>query len=193
MKNRKSVLCVVLVIAVLVLVGSCVNFVYGSNTSKNIKHYRELTENVEALPKLDELGKYNEYSFKYYQKNMLIFFSDAYILKVFYDKENYEKEKSKLDEKYVFETEVLYDYRYDAEEEKYIKVYPKQPNFQIDTFDMRILSWDKHSVREYPHDFVFVGTSDKEQSICYIYYLDTDLDYIDTSFEEFLRKECGWE
>ena len=58
---------------------------------------------------------------------------------------------------------------------------------------MRILSWDKHSVREYPHDFIFVGTSDMEQSICYIYYLDTDLDYIDTSFEEFLRKECGWE
>ena len=53
------------------------------------------------------------------------------------------------------------------------------------------------SLREYnlyyPKQIVFVGFSDKNNEIVFVFYDDIDIDYINRSFSDFLIEECGWE
>jgi hypothetical protein len=54
--------------------------------SEDINKYKELTKSKNVLPKLENLGIYNDIEFKYYRKNMLLFSSDSYILKASYER-----------------------------------------------------------------------------------------------------------
>lgn len=186
MNKIKIIKIIVWVIAVLVVCVFALGMyaLFGSVTSHNIERYINLTEENNFLPKLDELGEYEDYYFKYYHKNNLfIFSSDAYTLKVSYDAENYEKEKERLEQKYVYRTEPWRNWGGEK---------AKEAQFQIDTFDMKILSELEYDQLHYPKRLAFVGTSDKNQEIAYVYYYDSELDYIDRSFAEFLREDCGW-
>lgn len=159
------------------------HFLIGNWSSSNIKRYIEMAESKDALPKIEELGSYSDIEFKYYRKNMLMFFSNAYTLRVSYDAENYRTEKEKFSQKYVFETETLYD---DGG-------YGKKPYFEMDFFSFKLLSYENYELLSYPHDIVFIGFSDEKNEISIVHYYDFDLDYIDCSFPEFLEEECGWE
>ena len=64
-------------------------------------------------------------------------------------------------------------------------------HFQYDSFAFNVLDVNKYDLT-YPKKLVFVGFSDKKQEIAYVYYYNFDLDFIDTSFGEFLKEECGW-
>ena len=45
----------------------------------------------------------------------------------------------------------------------------------------------------YPKQFVYIGISDELNEIAYVFYDDIDLNYIGSSYEEFLIETCGWE
>ena len=142
----------------------------------------ELTELKTILPMIENLGSYTDIEFRHYQKNMFIFSSDAYTLKVTYDAENYQNEKENFLKKYVYEKDKLSDYGGDN----------KDPDFEMDTYSFKMLSYDNYKLQAYPHEMVFVGVSDERQEIAIVYYSDSDLDFIDSSFPEFLISECGW-
>ncbi len=142
----------------------------------------ELTELKTILPMIEDLGSYTDIEFRHYQKNMFIFSSDAYTLKVTYDAENYQNEKENFSKKYVYEKDKLSDYG----------GYNKDPDFEMDTYSFKMLSYDNYKLQAYPHEMVFVGVSDERQEIAVVYYSDSDLDIIDSSFPEFLISECGW-
>ena len=110
-----------------------------------------------------------------------MFYSDAYTLKVSYDEAAYKEEKERLAEKYEYQEEQL---RYLSDDP------PKDPEFQVDTFDFKVLSTKEYDLN-YPKKLIFIGTSDEKKEIAYIYFLDYELDSAD-SLEYILRSFCGW-
>ena len=174
----------VVIIAVICVFVVAINAVIGGWVSYNINRYINLTMTNNILPKLEEIGEYKDVDFKFYRNNMLIFQSDAYILKVSYDEDNYNKQKEKLSQKYIYQTEDVAD--------KGIGItYLKEPSFIIDTFQMNMLSNQEYGMI-YPKELVFIGASDEKKMISYVYYFDDDLDYIDKPFKDFLKSDCGW-
>lgn len=177
---KKKIVISVVSLILLCAAAFVINALIGGWTSYDINKYAELVSEQNALPKLDELGKYDSIYFKYYHNNMLIFESDAYVLKLSYDDDNYQKEKNKLSQKYIYQTEPL----------SYIGN-TKEPTFQTDSFDFKVLDVNKYDLF-YPKELIFIGTSDKSKQIAYVYFYDFDIDSINVTFEEFLKEECGW-
>lgn len=181
---KKKVYRLVIITTLLCIFVIAVNACIGGWVSYNINRYVSLTKENHILPKLDELGKYEEANFKFYRNNMLIFKSDAYILKVSYDEEHYTKQKDLLSEKYIYQTEPISD-GYDG------ITFLNEPSFVIDTFEMNLLSNQEYGMI-YPHELIFIGASDEKKTITYVYYFNQDLDYIDRPFKDFLKSDCGW-
>ena len=94
--KKKTTIAIVIVLVLCSTIFVAHYFFIGSWSSSNINRYIEVTKCITALPKMEDLGSYSDIEFKYYRKNMLMFFSDAYTLKVSYDNENYQKEKDKF-------------------------------------------------------------------------------------------------
>lgn len=180
---KKSFKIVVIIVILFVFV-TVINAMVGGWVSYNINRYIDIAETKVILPNIEELGEYEDIDFKFYRNNMLIFKSDAYILKTSYNDENYEKEKERITKNYSYQTESVRDIV-----DK--NTYEKEPYFIIDTFNMKMLSLLEYDL-EYPEELIFIGTSDENKSIAYVYYYNQDLDYIDNSFERFLKEDCGW-
>ena len=109
----------------------------------------------------------------------MFFISQIYTLKTSYNSENYLLEKQKILNKYTFRNKVPV---LNTEEKS------KKTEFEIDTFNFKLLN-----IINYPKEIIFIGFSDEKKQIAYIYFFDTDLDYIPETFEEFLIYECDWE
>lgn len=171
----------ILILATIIFIGWSL---FGSITKNNIKYYNELTEKNVLMPPISNIGDYEDLRFQYYHKNMLFFESDSYSLVAKYDANTYLEQKDILDEKYVFQEKNLPD----------MKDVDKKPMFSIGTFNFRLLCLDTYKDEDliYPKKMVFIGTSDNDYEIAYIYFQDLDLDYIDTSFENFLKEYCKW-
>lgn len=78
-----------------------------SKSSSNIKKYLDSGTLIDLkakdfMPNLNELPKYENISYKYTHKSMIIFESDSVALIVNYDDKTYNNEKDKLAKKYVF-------------------------------------------------------------------------------------------
>ena len=183
-KMKKKASGLVIIILMLCIFAVAVNAVIGGWVSYNINRYVNLTMTNDILPKLEELGEYEDIDFKFYRDNMLIFMSDTYMLKVSYDDENYKKEKELINNNYIYQTETMIDV---VDE----NIYKKEPSFELDTFNMKMLSNDEYHL-DYPKELVFIGASDEKKMIAYVYYSNWDLDYIDITFKEFLKRDCGW-
>ena len=186
MKHKTLMIIIAVTIVWMIMAAFLVHrFIWGNWSNNDLDRYIELTESSEKpLPKLDALGAFQDVQFKYYRKNMLIFFSDAYTLRLAYDEANYQREKEKLLQTYVYQTETISDR----------EGYDKEPFFELNPFSFRMLSLAEYRDELlYPKEMVFVGFSDETQEIAIVFYDDFDLDYIDTSFPEFLKQECGWE
>ena len=181
---KKKVSRLVIIISMLCIFAVAVNAVIGGWVSYNINRYINLTMSNNILPKLEELGEYEDVDFKFYRNNMLIFKSDAYILKVSYDEDDYYEQKEKLNKHYIYQTE-------DVSDSGIGITYLKEPSFEIDTFQMNMLSNQEYGMI-YPKEIIFIGTSDEKKMISYVYYFDDDLDYIDRPFKKFLKSDCGW-
>ncbi len=184
MKIPKIILTVV--IAVAVCFAAFVLFMLAiTHDFEKVSHDIELYEQVAAeeasIPSLEELGTYKELDFKYFRKKSVLFKSEAYVMKVAYDSAEYAAAKENMLGDYSYQSEVPAQ----GDEE-----YDNDTIFTLDTFDFGLLRVDEVN---YPQKLIFVGASDETYEIAYVCFRDQDLDYIDKSYADFIREECGWE
>lgn len=185
---------------ILLIVG-CAYLMFGSNvkTTDDISYYRALSGETEGsdmipilfeeydmpcpydLPKLNELDPASDYRFHYMAKRESFFQSHAYILIVSYDEEEYATQKQLLNENYVYRTDLI------EGEDTGI-----EPKFRLDGFAFHAADADAEYSEGYPKAMLFIGTSDAENEIAYIYFYDQDLDYVSPSLPEFILRETGW-
>ena len=67
-----------------------------------------------------------------------------------------------------------------------------EASFTLDGFYFRMLSQNEYKLY-YPKTIAFIGVSEGSKEIAYVFYNDVDLDYIGSSFPDFLIEDCGWE
>ena len=184
-KKKRPLKIIAVLLAVITVLSVLCHFLFVTKgkVSYDIYRWNKLQMQLECLPSVEGMGGYEDIYFKHYNKKYgLIFESDAYILKASYSEEEYGKQKSALSEKYLFSEKV--GVLINPEDEK-------EASFKLDGFDFKILSEREYGLY-YPQNIVFVGTSDDKNEIVFIYYNDSDLDYISETFQEFLVDNCGW-
>ena len=149
------------------------------NASTNIEDFDYYINNVkyaaEFVPDYkNDLGEYTEVQFGY-KKTETFFITEGITLITSYDETNYEAEKDKALEKYVFL------------EEPYIEnadyIFPVT-TFEYDGYTFKIApKWDYWSKRAPTcKSFLMVGHNDSKSKIAYLYFYDFDIDYLlDTS------------
>ena len=146
--------------------------------------YSLIADRFSPMPSLDEIGNPTNVEYINFFASEFIFSWDAYHLICQYDKETYDEEKQKLDEKYIYQSTPIYD-NWDG------VVYTCNPSAEIDGYTFRMLSNDYYE-HDYPKVVIIVGYCDETKEIIYLTYYDFDRDSI-TSLEEFILDECGWE
>lgn len=154
-----------------------------SKSSTDINHYinngRDIDTDVkDFMPDIEDLPEYKNISYKYNNKSIILFASDAITLVAEHDEETYENEKEKLTKIYSFLKRKVVS---DADERKY---YIPEYEFSINSYDFKIVDENNNYNGEYPKSFGMIGTSDKKKSIAYLYFYDTDLDYIENDNEK---------
>lgn len=182
---RKSVLKILFIIvgiaAVVIIVGLLIKgdgtFTFVSN---DISKYEKMLEEEDTqMPKLDSLGNYESIEFWNVYKTVLMFNSEAWVLKVKYNEKDYQMAKEELKSKYVFQINAI------VQTEGFI--IPSE--FVMDGYHMRFLDEDG-GFNNFPKQIMTVGTFDETREILYCYFLDTDLDYVDEPINEFLAEQC---
>ena len=133
------------------------------------------------LPELSDIGHpqnvehYNVYTC------LSIFASEADYLICRYTPEEFEFQKERLEEEYVFQADIITDEDANCE-----------PITEIDGYQFRLLSIEEYKEElYYPKDIVLIGYSDDAQEIVYLAFHDMDLDYI-PSLKSFIIDDCGW-
>lgn len=183
-KLFKAFIGFLITIAFFVSFGIC--YVIGTHEMLTIKAdgdidetYTEVCNGFNVMPKIEELSNYTKLEhYDYYSSTLMIFTCDADTLIVHYDRDEYEKQKKMLEERYVFEND-----------NEYIDEY----SCNVGGYFVRILDNDGEyrGVIEYPKKMVMIATNDQECTIAYVAFYDDDLDYIE-SLETFLLNDCGW-
>ncbi|MFR5172590.1 MAG: hypothetical protein ACLTD6_15570, partial [Clostridium paraputrificum] len=70
--------------------------------------------------------------------------------------------------------------------------------FKVNSYTFRVASGNESYTADYPKSFGMVGTSDDKKSIAYLYFYDSDLDYISkkdnrTSMLEFIKEHFDYD
>ena len=68
----------------------------------------------------------------------------------------------------------------------------KETFFTLDGFYFQMMSQKEYKLY-YPKTMAFIGISEENNEIAYVFYDDIDLDYIGGSLSDFLIEDCGWE
>lgn len=181
-KNKKVIISIVSIISIIAICCLLVFFLFKprDKVSYDIEKWKNLENKYSFLPSVDELGKYTDLYFKFFHKDMLMFESDAYVLKVTYGDEVFDRQKDYINNNYVMQ-EKVYENRTERE-----------ASFTLDGFYFRMLSQNEYKLY-YPKTIAFIGVSEESNEIAYVFYDDVDLDYIGSSFPDFLIEDCGWE
>ena len=171
-----------------ILVVICFLLVYFAfrikeQVSYDIDEWNGLAKKFTYLPSVDEAGEYTDLKCKYLHKDFYIFQSDAYFLRVTYSNELFDRQKDYIKNNYVLQKTVV-----DHDEEPI----ERETFFKLDGFDFQMLSLKEYNLY-YPKQIAFVGISEEDNAIAFVFYDDIDLDYIGSSFSDFLIEECGWE
>lgn len=146
---------------------------------KAIKCYSEIQKPM--MPSIDELGKVSKYEYYNYYCSYAFFSSETYTLICQYDNYEYEVQKAKLNEKYIFQKEPLHSQWLEFE-----------PKAKIGDYNFTMLSIEgEYEKLYYPQQMVMIATNNKTKEIVYLFFEDYDLDYIE-SFDHFVTSICGW-
>ena len=148
--------------------------------SYDIEKWKNLENKQPFLPSVDELGEYTDLKCKFFHKDLFIFESDAYVLRVTYGDEAFGQQKDYINDHYVMQEKVMEN---GLERETF---------FTLDGFYFQMLSQKEYKLY-YPRTMAFIGISEENNEIAYVFYHDIDLDYIGGSLSDFLIEECGWE
>ena len=144
--------------------------------------YAEVCEYFDSMPTLDELGDYEKVKhYDYFSSTLGIFTCDADTLIVYYNSDEYQKQKALLDNKYVFQEAGMTASKYTC-----------MPSAKIGSYSFRTLNIKEYNSEiDYPKKMVFIATNEQDCSISYTAFYDDDIDYIE-SLENFLLNDCGW-
>lgn len=195
-KVFKIVTCIVaLGVILFCALGAYTLFGSATKSTSDISYYLAMTGEGEGHAALSFLGGRAEIScpydmptqadldacqscrFDYTAKRVSIFESHAYILVCKYPEEAYIAQKEVVNRKYKpFTGEIPGEGNNALENE-----------FELDGF-----SFTAAEGGNYPKRMLFVGGSDGTNEIAYIYFYDTDLDYISGSMPEFILEDTGW-
>ncbi len=139
-------------------------------------HYTETIQT--AMPSLSAISQpINIEYYNYFSSQLGIFTCEADFLICKYDEKEYLEQKELLSKKYIFQSDSITTYDYET-------------TVELDGYCFRLLSIDEYEMN-YPKSIVFIGTSDIENEIVYMYFCDDDLDYIE-SLSDFINEDCGW-
>lgn len=186
-KMRKKFFSIVLIILPFCFIGC-------SKSNSNIDEYLNSGEVIDNfaksfMPKIEELPESNTIEYRYTNNSIIISQSDSIALVVSYDDSTYEKEK--LNGQYTYLDKPVYDYDIDS------FLIPEN-EFKVNSYTFRVASGNDSYTADYPKSFGMVGTSDEKKSIAYLYFYDSDLDYISkkdnrTSMLEFVKEHFDYD
>lgn len=110
-----------------------------------------------------------------------------------YDEKEFERWKERIEEENIFEDEPVYDVYRNVQEKL---------RFSLDGFDFRLLSpktlIEKGRINKlkdglgYPNSMFFIGINERDKTIAYVWFIDSDIDRVDVPLDVFLVDECGW-
>ena len=167
---RKKYLIIILIAFILCITGCSKS---SSNTEDYLNSGTSIDSNAkDIMPTLDDLPEYQNIAYKYTHKSMFIFESHSVALIVNYDDKTYKSEKDKLAEKNIFLNKKVV---FNADESKYII---PEYEFAINSYNFKVVDGNEKSNTQFPKSFGMIGTSEEKKSIAYLYFYDTDLDYI---------------
>ncbi|MDR0290985.1 MAG: hypothetical protein LBI06_08635 [Treponema sp.] len=128
----------------------------------------------QIMPNLDDLPEYEKIYYQY--RNIIripfIFNSETMLLVVTYNNITYQIEKEKINNLNYLEKAKYKTY------EKEISYLLPEFEFQINSYNFRVLAESKDNDFDYPHYIGIIATSNEKRSISYLYFADQDLDYI---------------
>ena len=166
----KKIICFVMAIAMIFSLTACTKY------SIDYEKYDSFAQNNIAMPVADDLGDYSCLHTLCYPDMGL----DNYTLIACYDEESYQAEKSKVQEKYIYEADALYDH---------IESHQLDPQFTLGEYEFCLLDVEEYLCSS-PESY-FIGFNDEKHKIAYVYYADNSLDVVN-SYEELLIDNCGW-
>lgn len=200
MKNSNKIFRIVtctvsLIVILFCVVGAFALFGSSTKSTDDISYYLAMTGEREgyaslpflgshaqidcpySLPTQAELEACESYRFDYTAKRASIFESHAYTMICKYSKEGYMAQKDMVNGKY----------------KPYTGDIPGGGNTTLDKeFELDGFSFTAVEGGDYPKRMLFVGCSDSTNEIAYIYFYDTDLDYISGTILEFIQYDTGW-
>lgn len=150
--------------------------------SNDIDEWKVLQETQTYLPTVEQFGNYSDLEFKYQHLESFLMKSDSYILKLRYSKDDFTTQKDYINNTYKFQDKVI---------NRGVKSEELNASFDFDGYSFRLLSLEEYDL-DFPKAFAMIGICEETRTICYVFYMDQDLDYMGSSFDEFLVKECGW-
>ncbi|GAA0076753.1 hypothetical protein UT300005_11310 [Clostridium sp. CTA-5] len=167
---KKCLLAIILIIFIF-CIARC------NRSSSNIKDYLNSDTQIDfrakdIMPNLDDLPKYKNIDYKYTHTPMFIFEADSVALIVNYDDTTYKNEKDKLDQEYIFLDKKV---KFNIDDSDYVI---PQNEFSINSYNFKVVSRNKKDYTDFPKSFGMIGTSDEKKSIAYLYFYDSDLDFI---------------
>ena len=193
--RRVTKICIVILVIFSIFAAS-VLFGINSRTTRDISYYQALSGEIEGksalwifpwgdyvecpyeLPKLCEMGDYQDYRFVHNAKRVSITSHHAYVLIVEYKEREYEAQKQAIQNRYTYCTE---------KSQGFTDGHMTECMYSMDEFLIRAVEGGR-----YPSEMLFVGTSDTRKEIAIIYYYDQDLDNIDDPLGKFIDNNTGW-
>ncbi|MGP4042088.1 hypothetical protein ACTWP4_19600 [Gracilibacillus sp. D59] len=176
---RKKYMFIVMIIVVLCITGC-------ERTNNDIKDYLNSGNSIDTeakgiMPALNDLSEYEDIEYKYTHKTILMFQSESIALVVHYDDNTYKSEKDELEKEYRF---LNHDMTSSFNEKE--QIIPEH-EFELNSYTFKVVGENEKNNTRYPKSFGMIGTSDEKQSIAYLYFLDTELDYISDSMKDFVK------
>lgn len=145
-----------------------------------LEEYQVVADTVPEFPAVSELGTPEKVEYYHFFNVFGTFFdSDCDILICGYSASEYARQKSLLDTRHTFRQEAATALSGSI-----------PPAVTVDGYDFRLMEYEEMSPG-YPKRMVFAAVNDETREIVYAYYVDDDLDYID-SLETHIRRFFGW-
>lgn len=167
MKKIKYVFTVIAFLLIPFILSSCSNWTFERYI---YEYHREKYEAEDFLPR--GFASYESMEYDHKKKILLFFFTDTMKVTVKYD-DFYHSKKREIEE--------IYDFLAEPIESDMIDGHYLIPvtEFEYNGFHMRVADGG-----DYPHKFGIVGCNDETKEIVYLWFYDTDYDYIASPDED---------
>ncbi len=161
----KKFICILMTLSLLLCCTGCISY---NNHTSDLEEYSDYLGKVhlseQHMPTLEEVGEYSDIEITYNFDFVLMFETNTVGLFLSYDEAEYAVQKNRISSNYEFFS-------------------PDDEDLESDC-DASVNGYDINLVRaDYEYDTyktgLLIGTDDENCRICYLFYLDTDLDVLD--------------